>query len=242
MNRQYHKWHSPRLNREMELLVFGHAGARVLVFPTRQGRFFDYENWGLVSALSSSIDAGLIQLYCVDSVDSETFYCSRCPPELRLSRHRQYEEYILREMLPLSELLNPRSFLIAHGCSIGAFHAINIAFRHPGLFGKVVALSGRYDLTQEIGPFQDLFQGFYNQEVYFNTPNHFVPNMHEPSALEKLRRTEVVLAVGEDDPFRDSTVRLSQALHSQQIGHQLAIWTGEAHRPRYWRRMVKLYL
>ena len=242
MNRQYHKWHSPRLNREMELLVFGHAGARVLVFPTRQGRFFDYENWGLVGALSSSIDAGFIQLYCVDSIDSETFYCGDCPPEWRLARHKQYEEYILREVLPLSQLLNPDSFLIAHGCSIGAFHAINIAFRHPGLFGKVVALSGRYDLTQEIGPFHDLFQGFYNLDVYFNTPNHFVPNLHDTFVLEKLRQSEIVLAVGEDDPFRDSTVRLSEALYSKQIGHQLAIWTGEAHRPRYWRKMVKLYL
>src|SRR5262245_55309226 len=58
MNREYHKWFSPRLHRDMELLVFGHAGARVLVFPTRQGRFFDYENWGLVGALHHQISNG----------------------------------------------------------------------------------------------------------------------------------------------------------------------------------------
>jgi len=40
MHRAYHRWHSPSLGRDMELLVYGHAGARVLVFPTSQGRFF----------------------------------------------------------------------------------------------------------------------------------------------------------------------------------------------------------
>ncbi len=44
MYREYHKWFSPHLQREMELLILGHAGARVLVFPTRCGRFYDYEN------------------------------------------------------------------------------------------------------------------------------------------------------------------------------------------------------
>jgi esterase/lipase superfamily enzyme len=35
MNREYHRWYSHRLGRDMELLIFGHAGAKVLVFPTR---------------------------------------------------------------------------------------------------------------------------------------------------------------------------------------------------------------
>ena len=80
MKRQYHKWFSDRLGREMELLVFGHAGAKVLVFPTREGRFYDYENWGLVESLRHSIDGGHIRLCCVDGVDSEA---STAGPPLR---------------------------------------------------------------------------------------------------------------------------------------------------------------
>ena len=41
MNREYHRWHSPALSRDMELLVFGHADARVLVFPTSLGKFYE---------------------------------------------------------------------------------------------------------------------------------------------------------------------------------------------------------
>ena len=51
MDRQYHRWFSPSLEREMELLVFGHGGPWVLVFPTSMGRFFDWEDRGLIAAM-----------------------------------------------------------------------------------------------------------------------------------------------------------------------------------------------
>jgi esterase/lipase superfamily enzyme len=58
----------------MELLLFGHGGARVLVFPTSMGRFFEWDDRGMVGALAEHIDRGWIQLCCVDSVDSESWY------------------------------------------------------------------------------------------------------------------------------------------------------------------------
>jgi esterase/lipase superfamily enzyme len=226
----------------MELLVFGHAGARVLVFPTREGRFYDFEDWGLVRSLEETICAGNIQLYCLDSVDSESFYCRHCPAVARLARHSQYEKYILEEVLPLSALINPESCLIAHGCSIGAYHAVNIALRRPELFHRIVALSGRYDLTQAVGIFPNLFEGYYSEELYFNTPNHFVLGLSDETVLGLMRRMNIVLAVGEDDPFRASTEALSEALWRRGVGNDLAIWPGEAHRARCWREMVKRYL
>ena len=226
----------------MELLIFGHSGAKVLVFPTREGRFFDYENWGLVEALAPSIDAGYLQLYCVDSVDSESLYCGWRIPSHRIERHRQYEQYILLEVVPLMRSGCADAFLIAHGCSIGAYHAVTMALRHPGLFGKVVALSGRYDLTRAVAPFTDLFDGYYDHDIYQHTPNHFLPDVSDQRSLELLRNTEFLIAVGESDPFLESTTELSHLLRSKGISHQLAIWEGEAHRARYWRMMVPLYL
>ena len=226
----------------MELLVFGHAGAKVLVFPTREGRFFDYENWGLVDALRPAIDRGQIRLFCVDGVDSESLYCRWAPPAARVDRHRQYEAYLLREVIPFMLSENGVPSLVVHGCSIGAYHAMTFALRHPELFCKVVALSGRYDLTRAVGAFEDLFSGYYDQDVYFITPNHFLPNLEEARYLEPLRRMEITLAVGEQDPFRESNRTLSEILSQKAIAHRLAIWPGEAHRARYWREMVPLYL
>jgi esterase/lipase superfamily enzyme len=58
MNREYHKWYSSRLGRDMELLVFGHAGLPVMVFPTSGGRFYEFEDRGMIGALAGKIDAG----------------------------------------------------------------------------------------------------------------------------------------------------------------------------------------
>lgn len=226
----------------MELLIFGHAGAKTLVLPTREGRFYDYENWRLVSALAEPIEAGLLQLFCVDSVDNESFYCRCAPPWARIWRHKQYENYLLNEVVPLMRSRAHDPFLIAHGCSIGAYHAMTLALRHPGLFGKVVALSGRYDLTRQFGIFPDLFDGYYDEDIYFHMPTHFLPRLNDWSKLDALRRMEITLAVGEDDPFRLSAEELSEQLREKGVWHSLAIWQGEAHRASFWRQMVRCYL
>lgn len=242
MNRDYHKWYSPRLGRDMELLVFGHAGAKVLVFPTRCGRFYEYEHMGLIEAQRHKIEQGHLQFYCVDSIDEESFYCFWSRPWDRVHRHQQYEAYLLHEVLPLMWARNGHPCVIAHGCSFGAFHALNFAFRHPWIFRKLVALSGRYDLTLTVEHFRNLFDGHYDEHVYHNTPSHFVPNLSDPGILEPLRRMDVVLAVGDQDPFLDNNRHLSQSLWHKGVWHALHIWQGRAHSPRHWRRMVDLYV
>jgi esterase/lipase superfamily enzyme len=242
VQRSYHTWHSAALDRPMELLVFGDRGARVVVFPTRDGRFFDYENWGMVGAAAWKIEQGFLQLICVDSVDRESLYADWASPPDRLKRHLQYERYILDEVLPFSEERNSNPFMIAHGCSLGAYHAVNLAFRNPRRFGKVVALSGRYDLTTEVGAFRDLFDGWRDDELFRNCPSLFVPSLGDEAILEDLRRLEITVVVGQEDAFLENNVEFSEALSRQRIPHQFYVWEGEAHRPRYWRRMVDLYL
>src|SRR5579859_1272348 len=115
----------------MELLVFGHAGARVIAFPTSMGRFYQWEDFGLVGALREHLERGWIQLYCVDSVDAESWYAKQKPPAERARRHNQYDRYILDEVLPYSAGRNGTPFVMTAGASFGAYHAINFALRHP---------------------------------------------------------------------------------------------------------------
>lgn len=242
MNREYHKWYSPNLERDMELLVFGHAGAKVLIFPTRGARFYEYENMRMVQQIHHKIERGQLQLYCIDSVDTESFYCYWAHPSGRIQRHIEYEEYILREVLPFMAERNDHFCTISHGCSLGAFHAANIAFRHPHLFQKLCAFSGRYDLTLNVEIFSDLLDGFYNQDVYFNTPSHFLPNLDCNQKLNDLRKMDIVLVIGREDPFLGNNLHLSEILNNKGIEHHLAIWNDRAHRAHYWRKMVPLYL
>jgi len=242
MNREYHRWYSHRVHREMELLVFGHAGDRVLVFPTRQGRFYDYEDWGIVDAVRDRIEAGRLQLFCVDSYDSEGLYRHDIAPWERIGRHQQFEEYILCEVVPFTQVRNAGSRLVAHGCSLGAYHAANIAFRHPWLFGKVVSLSGRYDLTRAFASYHDLFGGYYDTTIYFHTPAHFVPNLADERHLRPLRSLDIRLAVGQGDHFIESNHQLSAALWDKGVWHAFDVWPGKAHTPRSWREMVARHL
>src|SRR6266508_6125600 len=100
LQRDYIKEYSHSLGRDMELLHFGHAGRPLLVFPTSMGRFFQWEDFGLVSGLSDHIEAGSIQLGCLDSIDGESWYAKDRPPGDRVRRHLQYESYIVNEILP----------------------------------------------------------------------------------------------------------------------------------------------
>ncbi|MFA5985420.1 MAG: alpha/beta hydrolase-fold protein [Methylococcaceae bacterium] len=242
MNREYHSWYSARLGRDMELLVFGHGGAKVLVFPTRDGRFYEYENLGIVHALSPKIRAGQIQLYCVDSIDRETFYCTWRHPADRIQRHIEFEEYILNEVMPFMMGKNPDTCMVAHGCSLGAFHAANIAFRHPHLFQKLCAFSGRYDLTMPVDHFHNLFDNYYDERIYFNTPTHFLPQLECQWQLGYLRKMDIVFVIGKDDPFLENNHHLSHILWCKGIPHSVHEWEGRAHRGSYWRQMAALYL
>lgn len=238
MNREYHKWWSSYLERDMELLVFGHAGAKVLVFPTRGGRFHEYEDMRMTEVLHEKIDKGELQLFCVDSIDSESFYCWWAHPSGRVKRHEQYEAYILNEVFPFMDEKNPHECVISHGCSLGAFHAANIAFRHPHRFKKLAAFSGRYDLTLSVECFDNLLDGYYDDSVYFNTPTHYLSNMDCPERLDHLREMDIVLIIGEEDPFKGNNEHLSHILATKGIDHRLEYWHDRAHRGHYWRQMA----
>jgi esterase/lipase superfamily enzyme len=240
MEREYHKWFSAALNRDMELLMFGHAGTPVLFFPTRSARFYDYENWNIVEALRDKIDGGLLQLFCVDSIDIESFYAQVHPAD-KIKRHLDYEDYILSEVIPFirSKNTNP---LTAAGCSLGGYHAVNIAFRHPCYFNKVVGMSARYNLTVSNPAFPDLMDGYFDEDIYFNMPSMFIPNLDNETILNQIRKLKIILVIGELDPFFENNVHLSSALKSKDIKHDFFIWQEEAHRARYWRKMVQLYL
>ena len=235
MNRQYHRWYSPSLQRDMELLVFGHAGARVLIFPTSQGRFFQWEDTGMVAALGNQLEQGSLQLFCVDSVDAESWYARWRPTAERAYRHVQYDQYLMQEVLPFTVQHNPNPYLITTGTSFGAYHAVNFAFRHPQLVDRVIGLSGLYDIKRFTG-------GYSDDNVYFNSPCDFIKGEHEEERLQALRQIDIILAIGRDDPSCPNNEYLSQILWSKNIWHALRIWDGWAHDWPWWKQMIQLYI
>lgn len=235
MNRDYVHWHSPSLGREMDLLVFGHGGARTLVFPTSMGRFYQWEDFGMVDALREHLERGWIQLFCVDSVDAESWYARGIAPADRARRHTHYDQYIHDEVLPFTKERNPNPFLVATGASFGAYHAANFGLRHPDLVDRVIAMSGLYDA-------KGFTDGYSDDNVYFNSPVDYVPHEHEQGRLDALRHEDIILATGRDDPNVASSEQLSALLWDKGIGNALRVWDGWAHDWPYWRQMILAYI
>jgi esterase/lipase superfamily enzyme len=240
--RQSHRWYSPRLEREIEVLTIGGVGRRILVFPTLYGTPYQYEELGMVEALRERLEGGQLQLFCLDNVDLESFYNKRRAPRERVLRHIRFEQYVLEEVLPFTAWLNANPALTAHGCSLGAFHAVNIAMRHPRRFTQVVAFSGRFDLTRSFGGFADLMDGYYDDDVYFNTPCHYMANLTDPELLAQIRRLDITIAIGESDAFIENNQAFSRILWDKGIWHAFRVYHGYAHSPHRWCEMVKLFL
>jgi len=219
----------------METLVFGYAGAPVIVFPTSSGRFFDYENYGMVAALGSHLANGWIQLFCVDSVDSESWYCTAAPPAERIFRHIQYDQYVATELVPAIARRNHNRFLITTGCSFGAFHSVNFALRHPDLVRRCVGLSGLYDM-------RSYMDGYYDESFYFNNPVDFTGDLRDRSLIRELQRQDIIIVTGQEDELRGSNEHLSANLWKAGVGNALRVWDGFAHDWPYWHKMIRLYI
>jgi len=236
MNREYHKWYSTRLGRDMELLVFGHSGLPVLVFPTSGGRFFEFEDRGMIGALAGKIDAGQLQVYCVDSVDMESWYNKQVPPRWRIARQVQYDDYLIHEVVPLVRLKNQNPKFATLGCSFGGFHAVNTALKHPDVFTGFLSMSGAWDM-------RNFLRGYYDQDVYFNQPFDYLPNLGDSWFLDRYRRSSYVLATGWDDQCLAQNQRLDGIFNAKGIPHKLFVWDSyNSHDWPTWQRMLDHYL
>jgi esterase/lipase superfamily enzyme len=232
MRREYHNWYTHRLGRNMELLAFGHGGMPILVFPTSRGRFYEYEDHGMVSTLGSKIDSGAIRLFCVDSIDGESWYNRSIHPHDRVMRHIAYEDYILYEVVPLMKNISGAGQIATTGCSLGAYHAFNFAMRHPDVVHTCVAMSGSFDMK----PFMD---GYYDSDFYFNNPVDYLPNMNDPWFFDHYRQMRIILAVGDSDICLAENLRIADILSRKGIPHCLDVWTGgERHDWPLWQRMA----
>ena len=141
MHHSHHSWMSPSLGREMPIEVYGHGGARVLVFPTTLGSCYEWGDRHMHEVLADHIDAGWIQLFCLDHVHDESWYNKTMHPGARAWRHLQYDHYLLNEVLPFTEQLNSDPFVIAVGASFGAYHAACFGFRHPERVHRIIGMT-----------------------------------------------------------------------------------------------------
>jgi esterase/lipase superfamily enzyme len=224
-------WHSPRLGRDMRMLVFGHGGARVIVFPTSLGSYVEYRDRGMIDVLGHHIHEGWLQVYCVESFDGESWYADHLPPTAKIANHLRYESYLIDEVLPYSANRNPNPFVIATGCSFGAFHAMLLGLRRPDRVNRVVGLSGAYDAGRWL-------DGYHGLDAYFVDPLAFVGGIRDEEQRRSLRGLDIIFTIGGEDPNFSSNVRLYDVLWSQGIWHAFRPEPGWGHDWPYWQDRI----
>lgn len=236
MNREYHRWYSPSLYRDMEMLIFGHGGAPLLVFPSSMGSFFEYENNGMIDVIRHKFEHGEMQAFCVNSVDTESWYNRGAHPADKVRRHIQYENYILHEVLPLIRNKNWDQRLYVTGCSFGGYHAVNFTLRHPELVSWCVSMSGAFDI-------KSFMWGYYDENTYFNNPVDYLPNQNDEWFLNQYRQgSKFTLGTSDWDICLDANLRLSRIMGAKGIPHHLDVWGNNSkHDWPLWRQMSTKY-
>ncbi len=231
---------SPALGRRTHVWAFGDVGHPVIVFPSNAGVAHEWQQSGMVDALAPYLAAGRIKLYCPESNVSRTF-SGEGPLHTRMEQHAAYERFILDTLVPFirADCHDPHARVVATGCSMGALYASLFALKFPETVRGALCLSGRYRGTM----FAD---GEYSEDLYFNDPLAFVPNL-DGAALERVRRhTQLVLVVGRgphEGGCLPETVELGNWLRRKGVPNHLGVWGHDsAHTYAWWQRQVRHYL
>ena len=228
---------SPSMGRSVHMWTYGHFGPPVVVFPTAAGFAHEWQSHGMIELLTPLLAAGRFKLYCPESNVSEAWTRSEGTLAWRMERHRAYEMFVLQNLVPFiyEDCRSEGLPITAVGASLGATYAVNMALKFPTIFTDAIAMSGRYLATA-------LTKGENNQDVYFNNPLAYVPNL-KGKALDHVRKsTHITLICGQgkwEEGCIEETIALSQVFRSKEIPHELDLWGEESiHDWDWWKRQV----
>lgn len=241
MNIEYHEFFSEKLNRNMPFKTYGHAGKPIIVFPSSGGRFYEYEDFGMIEACQRFIEAGYVRFYTVDSVDNESWLNKGAWPGDMARRHNDYDSYIIDEFIPfVRDHSGWQGPMITTGCSMGAYHSTNFYFRHPDVFDTLIALSGIYDARFFVG------DNTSDTDVYLNSPVDYLRSIESEEYLHLYRNGNIIICTGfgnwEEDTIRD-TKAMEEILKSKDIPAWIDYWGKDVdHDWPWWRVQMPYFL
>ncbi|MCF7792177.1 MAG: hypothetical protein K9L78_02185 [Victivallales bacterium] len=244
MHTEYYRWFSEKLGKDMELKVYGHYGKPFIVFPCSRGRFFDYEGMGMVDKIKHHIDSGLVKLYAIDSIDSESWYNFSALPGERNERHEAYDRYVAEEVTPFirNHCGSQGERPMATGASMGAFHAVNYFLKHPDLCGGTIALSGLYRLDRD----EFKISGDDIKYVYYNSPIHYLPNVNDAETINLYRNSDIIVCCGrgawEEEAVAD-TVELKKSFEKIGVSAWIDFWGEDVnHDWPWWYKQMNYFI
>ena len=240
MQKRETAWHSSDLGIEMPIAVYGHAGVPLLMFPTAAADYLEYERFLLIDAIARHINSGRVRIYTINSVNRHGLMNDQAAPQLKARLLAAFDRYIADEVVPWirDDCGDPQVRPFTAGASLGAFAALNSTLKHPDLIQGCIAMSGSYDV-------RDYLSGYYDDDIYYNNPVDYMPNLNDDLFLPRLRDSvTIVLVTGQgayESPGR--SVQMADILRGKSIPCTLDLWGHDvAHDWPWWRRMLDYYL
>lgn len=239
MQRKLDSWYSPTLNKHMDIAVYGHFGFALLLIPTAAADYLEYERFLLIDAISHHIESGKVKVFSINSINAESWLNREIHPKHKSIRHQQFNRYVEHEVVPyIRTMTSDNTPIITCGASLGALHAANMYFRRPDLLNGIIAMSGVYNL-------QTYTDGYWDDDVYFNSPKHYLENLNDDFILPRLQQAQHIHILTGSGAYEnpEASKSLSGLLHYKGIPHELDIWGPDMrHDWPTWRAMLPYYL
>lgn len=239
MKRELKSWYSTALQREMPIAQYGDYGFALLLIPTAAADYLEYERFQLIDYLAPYINSGKIKVFSVNSFNNESWMHPDMPGEHKAIHHNRFNEYIFNEVVPfIKNSTSQETPIIVSGASFGALHSMNLFLKRPDLIDGVIAMSGVYDL-------REYTKGFFDDQVYLNSPMLYIPNLTDHAILEQIRSSHhihILTGCGDhEDP--DATKAFASVLYNKNINYELSVWGNEwKHDWPTWRAMLPLFI
>lgn len=233
--------HSSCLNKDMRIIQYGTSGVPFVGFPSQCGGAGNYEEFGIIRTLSPYLDAGRMQLFCVDSVDHESWYCEQGINTWRSARQEDYYRHITEEVLPIVQENSPSGKKpVVMGIDMGATHAAIVFFRRPELFSGMLALSGIYDSAH-------YYHGWMDSTLYDNSVECFLSNMPEDHPwIRKYNNCFMIFCCGRgswEDKCRETLQNLEKILHRKRINALIDYWGSDvSHDWVWWKQQLEYFI
>ena len=239
MKRELTSWYSPSLDREMPVAVYGDYGFALLLVPTAAADYLEYERFQLIDSLAPHIDAGKVKVFSINSINTESWMHNDMAGEHKAIRHNQFNKYVFEEVIPfIKNSTSVETPVIVSGASFGALHSMNLFLKRPDIINGVIAMSGVYNL-------HEYTKGFHDEQVYFNSPMHYMPELTDEWYLSHIRRSNHIHILSGSGDYEDpgAAGQFAKVLYDKGINYELDIWGEDMkHDWPTWRAMLPHYI
>ncbi len=239
MKRELGGWYSPALQKDMPIATYGDYGFALLFVPTAAADYLEYERFQMMETLAPYINSGKVKVFSINSINNESWLNNEMAGAHKAIRQNQFNEYVFNEVVPfIKNSTSTETPIITCGASFGALHSMNLFLKRPDLINGVIAMSGVYDLTEYT-------KGYYDDQVYFNSPMHYLPNQEDHLFLEQIRKSPNIHILTGSGAYEDpnASKAFASVLYNKGINYELDVWGEDwKHDWPTWREMLPVYL